>query len=728
MHINKYLLWISSVAILGSIWWLSAGTLNINNSNFDKWLPIFKTIFFRSEGKDVINGSTNPEGIRLDNSGIYTRVPNALPGGSSNVLKLNWARQIYMNPVENDNFATDSISNIKIMDNSIINSNFIDLAITNSQIRNNTIEITKFDPGITWPSGGTMYITNNVCAGLNAIISVNNGTATCALLPTGATTLPTCSEWQRPVFSGGARTCQTILLWGWASDPYRTWSLSWYIKNSNAWNVWVWLDNPGETLTVSGSLEVLWQTEDQVYCYATDTWVWLGAYNAWACAWCNVWFHYNSTTQLCEQSSCVGTWPTMINGACGSANGGTFAIAPTANLCSAWTTGAVAWSGPWTWTCYGTGGGSNAACSANITSNNTCGWYAGPIYVKRTLINNQYNSRNSDPYCGWRPNGQHSDVWDCQYEFYSDAAATMPVSVTNLIVDTDTSVSCNYGSCIWGWAGSFVANGTSVIRPNCKTDMVEDFPPGWCGAWYAQETTMMNSSCAQETVWGGGPVTCAWDITLEWPWTSGSPGHRNWHMQYSWVYHSEIIRGRARATQPNPYNRLFTINAGTGPQSSASANVPDNLTDFEFIVTPTSIWGQPLCMNGTPIIGWGDWDNIYITNRGAYNSQINDINSNGAQFFAITNWSYPLSMSQDIAWVHGWLSANEMDYDITSSSPFCLYTFINNPSGAAAWGCNPWWFDQQTQGMAWGQYGTIYAPAFSSSDRVDIVVCDWICN
>ena len=58
---------------------------------------------------------------------------------------------------------------------------------------------------------------------------------------------------------------------------------------------------------------------------------------------------------------------TTINGACGSVNGGTFAIAPANNLCSAGTATSVSGSGPWTWSCNGSNGGSTASCSAAKT-------------------------------------------------------------------------------------------------------------------------------------------------------------------------------------------------------------------------------------------------------------------------------------------------------------------------------------------------------------------------
>ena len=53
----------------------------------------------------------------------------------------------------------------------------------------------------------------------------------------------------------------------------------------------------------------------------------------------------------------------LVNGACGSSNGATLASAPTTNLCSAGTASAVTGTGPWNWTCAGSGG-TTASCSA----------------------------------------------------------------------------------------------------------------------------------------------------------------------------------------------------------------------------------------------------------------------------------------------------------------------------------------------------------------------------
>ena len=59
----------------------------------------------------------------------------------------------------------------------------------------------------------------------------------------------------------------------------------------------------------------------------------------------------------------------IIQGVCGSANGQALSTVPVAGLCSTGTPSLVSGTGPWTWTCYGSGGGSNAACSASLLTN-----------------------------------------------------------------------------------------------------------------------------------------------------------------------------------------------------------------------------------------------------------------------------------------------------------------------------------------------------------------------
>ena len=66
---------------------------------------------------------------------------------------------------------------------------------------------------------------------------------------------------------------------------------------------------------------------------------------------------------------------TPVAGACGSANGAATTVPPQSNLCSTGTASSVQGTGPWTWTCDGSGGGANASCSAPVpgTIDGVCG-------------------------------------------------------------------------------------------------------------------------------------------------------------------------------------------------------------------------------------------------------------------------------------------------------------------------------------------------------------------
>ena len=56
-----------------------------------------------------------------------------------------------------------------------------------------------------------------------------------------------------------------------------------------------------------------------------------------------------------------------VNGVCGTANGSTFTAIPTANLCSSiGTASTVSGTGPWSWICNGSYGGTSSTCSAML--------------------------------------------------------------------------------------------------------------------------------------------------------------------------------------------------------------------------------------------------------------------------------------------------------------------------------------------------------------------------
>lgn len=55
-----------------------------------------------------------------------------------------------------------------------------------------------------------------------------------------------------------------------------------------------------------------------------------------------------------------------VNGACGKANGVAVAAAPGSALCSSGSPSGILGSGPWSWSCRGSGGGTTASCSAPL--------------------------------------------------------------------------------------------------------------------------------------------------------------------------------------------------------------------------------------------------------------------------------------------------------------------------------------------------------------------------
>jgi hypothetical protein len=68
----------------------------------------------------------------------------------------------------------------------------------------------------------------------------------------------------------------------------------------------------------------------------------------------------------------TGTTPT-VDGVCGSANGGSFSVPPTANLCSTGTvSGLTNVAGAMSWSCGGQYGGTAASCSATVTPLGAC--------------------------------------------------------------------------------------------------------------------------------------------------------------------------------------------------------------------------------------------------------------------------------------------------------------------------------------------------------------------
>ena len=76
------------------------------------------------------------------------------------------------------------------------------------------------------------------------------------------------------------------------------------------------------------------------------------------------WWSWNGSTWV--SSSDPRNVP--VNGACGTTNGMAVTTVPVANLCSAGTASTVSGTGPWTWSCGGSNGGTTASCSASVAT------------------------------------------------------------------------------------------------------------------------------------------------------------------------------------------------------------------------------------------------------------------------------------------------------------------------------------------------------------------------
>ncbi|GMX59294.1 MAG: hypothetical protein MNSN_02920 [Minisyncoccus archaeiphilus] len=141
------------------------------------------------------------------------------------------------------------------------------------------------------------------------------------------------------------------------------------------------LCNSGTPSTVSGSGPWTWSCRgsnggSNAVCKAFKA--------SQSCTWtCDAWSAcINGTqTRTCTSSpdGCTGSNPypttqpcsSKIDGQCGPSHNQILGSAPITGLCNSGTPSTVSGSGPWTWTCNGSNGGSNASCRANKGSTPT---------------------------------------------------------------------------------------------------------------------------------------------------------------------------------------------------------------------------------------------------------------------------------------------------------------------------------------------------------------------
>ncbi|MDD4409626.1 MAG: DUF2341 domain-containing protein [Candidatus Pacebacteria bacterium] len=87
----------------------------------------------------------------------------------------------------------------------------------------------------------------------------------------------------------------------------------------------------------------------------------------------------NFITSTGNDIRCMFKAPISVNGVCGSASANLFTTTPTTNLCVYGTASSISGSGPWTWTCSGSNGGTTASCAAHVKG--ACGLSDGGTFI-----------------------------------------------------------------------------------------------------------------------------------------------------------------------------------------------------------------------------------------------------------------------------------------------------------------------------------------------------------
>ncbi len=202
---------------------------------------------------------------------------------------------------------------------------------------NNCAITVQFAPLVTGTATGSVTISSNATASPQSVTLNGTGTAaTDATAPTVPTTLT----------AGSPTTSTAALNWGASTDSGGSGLAGYKLERcaGSGCSDFVQIATPSSNAFGDTGL-----VASTIYSYRVRA--------------------YDNAGNMSGYSN-VATITTLgaaINGSCGSANLGTFAIAPSgAALCNAGNATIVTGIGPWTWTCQGINGGTNASCSAQL--------------------------------------------------------------------------------------------------------------------------------------------------------------------------------------------------------------------------------------------------------------------------------------------------------------------------------------------------------------------------
>ncbi|MGC8494288.1 MAG: hypothetical protein ACP5SH_21395, partial [Syntrophobacteraceae bacterium] len=204
-----------------------------------------------------------------------------------------------------------------------------------------------------------------------------------------------------------------------------------------------------------------------------------------------------STTGACSWS-CTGlnggtnancSAKLIVNGVCGSSNGGTYNSPPSTNFCTSGTISPVTTTtGACSWSCTGLNGGTNASCSANLIVNGACGSSNGGSY-RSPPSTNLCNSGTTSPVtsttgaCSWSCTGLNSGTTaSCSANLIVDGVCgsstggSFSSAPTTNLCSGGTASSVTAGSGTWGWSCAGLNGGKNV---NCSANLLV---VGACGS------------------------------------------------------------------------------------------------------------------------------------------------------------------------------------------------------------------------------------------------------
>jgi hypothetical protein len=224
----------------------------------------------------------------------------------------------------------------------------------------------------------------------------------------------------------------------------------------------------------------------------------------WSCTGAN-----GGTTAQCSSQL-------LVNGQCGADNAKNLSSTPV-NLCTSGTATSVSGSGPWTWSCTGSNGGSTASCSAQKFVNGQCG-----SDNNQDLSSTPTHLCNSGTASGVSGSGPWT--WSCTGSNGGATASCSALLIVNGQCGSDSGQNlsstpthlCNSGTASgvsgsgpWSWSCSGANSGSS---PTCTANLIVN---GQCGSSAgnvnSKPTTNLCTSGTPTSVSGSGPWT--WTCT-----------------------------------------------------------------------------------------------------------------------------------------------------------------------------------------------------------------------